>query len=284
VNKKNFSKVKKISSTKLVDSKLSSSDISTKITHPLELKEKNMKLSVGNRTLVKKLKKPEVEKYRKTTVNEKLKNKQIVVVPETSSKSKIKSYMASTESRNRKVENISHAHSKTSDISTKYQRIITDKQNKIPTSPSRIPIKENSNKTPIKKNLSLLDTRSDITSVSDPRVLSAPSQRSGFDFMSSPRKISPTSLPVSPAHRCLKADKKISSVLITSEVFSSSSDRASSVELVYEQPKRSPRSSMSEQQPTSVTESISLDDEETTHSSTSDTNRDSEVYNNIFFK
>ena len=192
--------------------------------------------------------------------------------------------MASTESRNRKLENISHVHSKSSDVSTKYQRIISDKQKKIPTSPSRIPIKDNSSKTPIKKKLSLLDTRS--SSISDPRVLSAPSQRSGFDFLSSPRKICPTSLPVSPAHRCLKADKKISSVLITSEVFSSSSDRASSVELVYEQPKpkRSPCSSMSEQQPASITESVSLDDEETTHSSTSDTNRDSEVYNNIFFK
>eukprot|EP00102_Acyrthosiphon_pisum_P011332 XP_008180024.1 PREDICTED: uncharacterized protein PF11_0213-like [Acyrthosiphon pisum] len=275
INKKNFSKIEHISSTKLVDSKRSSSNISTKIIHPHESQEKNTKLSVANRTLIKKLKKPEIEKYRKTSVNEKLKNKQVVEVPETSSKSKVKSYMASTESRNRKLENISHAYSKTSDASTKYQRIISDKQKKIPTSPSRIPIKDNSNKTPIKKNLSLLDTRS--SSVSDPRVLSAPSQRSGFDFMSSPRKISPTSLPVSPAHRCLKADKKISSVLITSEVFSRSSDRASSVELVYEQPKRSPCSSMSEQQPASVTESVSLDDEETTHSSTSDTNRDSEL-------
>ncbi|XP_029343668.1 uncharacterized protein LOC103308433 isoform X2 [Acyrthosiphon pisum] len=280
INKKNFSKIEHISSTKLVDSKRSSSNISTKIIHPHESQEKNTKLSVANRTLIKKLKKPEIEKYRKTSVNEKLKNKQVVEVPETSSKSKVKSYMASTESRNRKLENISHAYSKTSDASTKYQRIISDKQKKIPTSPSRIPIKDNSNKTPIKKNLSLLDTRS--SSVSDPRVLSAPSQRSGFDFMSSPRKISPTSLPVSPAHRCLKADKKISSVLITSEVFSRSSDRASSVELVYEQPKRSPCSSMSEQQPASVTESVSLDDEETTHSSTSDTNRDSEINSNVF--
>jgi len=277
VNKKNFSKIEQTSSTKLVDSKRSSSNISTKIIHPHESQDKNIKLLV-NRTLNKKLKKPDIEKYRKTTVNEKLKNKQVVEVPETSSKPKIKSYMASTESRNRKVENISHTHSKTSDVSTKYQRTMSVKQKKIPTSPSRIPIKDNS----IKKNLSLLDTRS--SSVSDPRVLSAPSQRSGFDFMSSPRKISPTSLPVSPAHRCLKTDKKISSVLITSEVFSSSSDRRSSVELVYEQPKRSPCSSMSEQQPASVTESVSLDDEETTHSSTSDTNRDSEVHKNIFLK
>jgi len=190
--------------------------------------------------------------------------------------------MASTESHNRKLENISHARSTTSEISSKYQRIMSDKQMKVPTSPSRIPIKDNSNKTPIKKNLSLLNTRS--SSVSDPRVLSAPSQRSGFDFISSPRKLSPTSLPVSPAHKCLKTDKKISSVLITSEVFSSSSDRASSVELVYKQPKRSPRSSMSEQQPSSVTESVSLDDEETTDSSTSDTNRNSEVYTNIFLR
>ncbi|XP_022173456.1 uncharacterized protein LOC111035930 [Myzus persicae] len=280
VNKKNFSKIEQTPGTKLIDSKRSSSNISTKIIHPLESQDKNIKLSVVNRTLNKSLKKPEIEKHRKTTVNEKLKNKEVMEVPETSSKPKVKSYMASTESRNRKVENISHAQSKTSDVSTKYQRIMSDKQKKIPTSPSRIPIKDNSIKTPIKKNLSLLDTRS--SSISDPRVLSAPSQRSGFDFMSSPRKISPTSLPVSPAHRCLKADKKISSVLITSEVFSSSSDRASSVELVYEQPKRSPSSSMSEQQPASITESVSLDDEETTHSSTSDTNRDSEINSNIF--
>ncbi|XP_050059787.1 ras guanine nucleotide exchange factor E-like [Aphis gossypii] len=246
VNKKNYSTIEQTSKTKLLDSKSST----------------------------------KIEKYHKTTVNEKLKNKQVVEVPETSPRPKLKSYMASTESRNRKLENISHSHSKTSDVSTKYHRIIPDKQKKVPTSPSRIPIKDNSSKIISKMNLSLLDTRS--SSILDPRVLSAPSQRSGFDFMSSPRKISPTSLPVSPAHRCLKADKKISSVLITSEVFSSSTDRVSSVELVYEQPKRSPCSSMSEQQPASITESVSLDDEETTHSSTSDTNRDSEVYTQLF--
>ncbi|XP_025420226.1 uncharacterized protein LOC112690430 [Sipha flava] len=246
--------------------------------------KKDHKPLTMNQTPNKKSMVPEMEKHRKTNVNEILKKKQVSDIPESTSKPRLKSYMLSTESRNLKLKATSHTQNKSSAISTNYQRerVVSDTKKKLPTSPSRIPIKDNSSIS-VKTNLSLLNTKSiRSSSVPDPRILSAPSQRSGFDFTSSPRKLSPTSLPASPAHRCFKADKKISSVLITSEVFSSSSDRASSVELVYKQPTRSPSSSMSEQQPTSITESVSLEDDETTHSSNSDTNRDSEINTNIF--
>ncbi|XP_050434170.1 uncharacterized protein LOC126841633 [Adelges cooleyi] len=223
--------------------------------------------------------KPEIEKLMKTSNNENLKFQQTILVTETAPKNKAKSYMASTESRDRKLETSNqksiHSYKMTTTVSsTRSSQIVTDKKSTVSKSSSRVSITKVQSKIPVKSSLPPLDTKSSV--VSDSRVLSAPSRKTAFEFQLPSSKLNPLSLPGSPARSTNKANSQIRSVFITSEVFSSPSNRASSVELVYEQPNRSPCSSMSEQQPASITESVSLEDVETTQSSNSDNERVSE--------
>ncbi|XP_050441356.1 uncharacterized protein LOC126846176 [Adelges cooleyi] len=243
------------------------------ISHGSKSLDSSKKLNVG-------LNKPVVDQSSIT----KIKNTEIKKEKssfESAPKNKAKSYMASTESRDRKLETSNqksiHSYKMTTTVSsTRSSQIVTDKKSTVSKSSSRVSITKVQSKIPVKSSLPPLDTKSSV--VSDSRVLSAPSRKTAFEFQLPSSKLNPLSLPGSPARSTNKANSQIRSVFITSEVFSSPSNRASSVELVYEQPNRSPCSSMSEQQPASITESVSLEDVETTQSSNSDNERVSEVH------